>query len=546
VPLKLVFEQPRLEGFAGALHALEGGLGEEAPALVAVGRDQPLPLSYAQERQWFLWQLAPDSAAYHIPSALRLRGRLDTAALQRSFDELVARHESLRTCVEQHAEGARQVIRAQVVLPVQCVDVQEADLQAQVEAEIARPFNLQRGPLLRVTLMRVAQDDHVLVLVQHHIVSDGWSMQVMIDELVQLYAAFSQGQAVQLPVMPIQYADFAVWQRTWMEAGEKSRQLDYWRDLLGGEQPVLELPFDHQRPAQQSHRGARLDVPLPAELARGLKTLAQAQGVTMFMLLLASFQTLLHRYSGQQDIRVGVPIANRNRVETERLIGFFVNTQVLKADIDGHMTVAELLVQVKQRALEAQAHQDLPFEQLVEALQPERSLSLNPLFQVMFNYQSEGHLGAQALTDLRIEGLEWERRTAHFDLDMDVHESTEGLWASLGYATDLFEAVTIERMVRHWQNLLQAMVADQQQNIGQLHLLDSDEQQHILQLWNQTDAGFSAERLVHELFADRVRENPDAVAVKFDTQTLTYGELDRQANRLAHALIARGVGPEVR
>ncbi|WP_419789495.1 amino acid adenylation domain-containing protein [Pseudomonas edaphica] len=546
VPLKLVFEQPRLEGFAGALHALEGGLGEEAPALVAVGRDQPLPLSYAQERQWFLWQLAPDSAAYHIPSALRLRGRLDTAALQRSFDELVARHESLRTCVEQHAEGARQVIRAQVVLPVQCVDVQEADLQAQVEAEIARPFNLQRGPLLRVTLMRVAQDDHVLVLVQHHIVSDGWSMQVMIDELVQLYAAFSQGQAVQLPVMPIQYADFAVWQRTWMEAGEKSRQLDYWRDLLGGEQPVLELPFDHQRPAQQSHRGARLDVPLPAELARGLKTLAQAQGVTMFMLLLASFQTLLHRYSGQQDIRVGVPIANRNRVETERLIGFFVNTQVLKADIDGHMTVAELLAQVKQRALEAQAHQDLPFEQLVEALQPERSLSLNPLFQVMFNYQSEGHLGAQALTDLRIEGLEWERRTAHFDLDMDVHESTEGLWASLGYATDLFEAVTIERMARHWQNLLQAMVADQQQNIGQLHLLDSDEQQHILQLWNQADAGFPAERLVHELFADRARENPDAVAVKFEAQTLTYGELDSQANRLAHALIARGVGPEVR
>ncbi|WLH87703.1 amino acid adenylation domain-containing protein [Pseudomonas sp. FP2338] len=546
VPLKLVFEQPRLEGFAGALHALESGLGEQAPALVPVGRGQPLPLSYAQERQWFLWQLAPDSAAYHIPSALRLKGRLDTAALQRSFDELVARHESLRTCVEQHADGARQVIHAQAVLPVQCIDVQEADLQAHVEAEIAQPFNLQSGPLLRVTLMRVAQDDHVLVLVQHHIVSDGWSMHVMIDELVQLYAAFSQGQTVQLPVMPIQYADFAVWQRTWMEAGEQARQLDYWRDVLGGEQPVLELPFDHQRPAQQSHRGVRLDVPLPAELAQGLKALAQAQGVTMFMLLLASFQTLLYRYSGQQDIRVGVPIANRNRVETERLIGFFVNTQVLKADIDGHMTVAELLAQVKQRALEAQAHQDLPFEQLVEALQPERSLSLNPLFQVMFNYQSEGQLGVQALTDLRVEGLEWERRTAHFDLDLDVHESTEGLWASLGYATDLFEAATIERMARHWQNLLQAMVADQQQNIGQLHLLDSDEQQHILQLWNRTDSGFSAKRLVHELFADRARENPDAVAVKFDAQTLTYGELNSQANRLAHALIARGVGPEVR
>ncbi|MCR4542205.1 amino acid adenylation domain-containing protein, partial [Pseudomonas sp. 18.1.10] len=538
--------QPRLDGFASALHALEAG--EAAPALVAVGRGQALPLSYAQERQWFLWQLDPHSAAYHIPSALRLKGALDTAALQRSFDALVARHESLRTSVQVQPEGPRQVIQAQAAVPLVLGDVSEAALQARVEAEIARPFDLQRGPLLRVSLLRVAEDDHVLVLVQHHIISDGWSMQVMVDELVQLYAAFSQGQAAQLPDMPIQYADYAVWQRTWMEAGEKARQLDYWRALLGGEQPVLELPFDHQRPAQQSHRGARLDVPLPAALAADLKTLAQAQGVTLFMLLLASFQTLLHRYSGQQDIRVGVPIANRNRVETERLIGFFVNTQVLKADIDGHTTVAQLLAQVKQRALDAQAHQDLPFEQLVEALQPERSLSLNPLFQVMFNHQAEGRPedAPQAVTHLHIEGLAWERRTAHFDLDLDVQESRGGLWASLGYATDLFDARTIERMARHWQNLLQAMVADQQQTLAQLNLLDADEQQHILQLWDRSESGFSNARWVHELFAERARENPQAVAVKFDTQSLSYGELDRQANRLARALIARGVGPEVR
>ncbi|NWA41244.1 amino acid adenylation domain-containing protein [Pseudomonas reactans] len=548
VPLKLVFEQPRLEGFAASLHALDTPEGEQTPPLLAVGREHPLPLSYAQERQWFLWQLDPDSAAYHIPSSLRLKGALDVPALQRSFEALVARHESLRTHVQVQPEGARQVIRPDAALPIRLGEVNEADLQAQVEAEIARPFDLQEGPLLRVTLLRLAEDDHVLVLVQHHIVSDGWSMQVMVDELVQLYAAFSQGRAPDLPGMPIQYADYAVWQRTWMEAGEKARQLDYWRDLLGGEQPVLELPFDHQRPAHQSHRGARLDVALPTTLAAELKALAQAQGVTLFMLLLASFQTLLHRYSGQQDIRVGVPIANRNRVETERLIGFFVNTQVLKADIDGQATVAQLLAQVKQRALEAQAHQDLPFEQLVEALQPERSLSLNPLFQVMFNYQAEGRTGdeLQALAQLRIEGLAWDRRTAHFDLDLDVQQSPDGLWASLGYATDLFEASTIERMARHWQNLLQAMVADQQQTIAHLNLLDFDEQQHILQLWNQTDAGFSAERLVHELVADRARENPQAIAVKFDAQTLSYGELDSQANRLAHALIARGVGPEVR
>src|SRR5450830_1390886 len=547
VPLKLVFEQPRLDAFAAAVQALEAQPLEQAPPLVALSRLQPLLLSYAQERQWFLWQLDPDSAAYHIPSALRLNGPLDRDALQRSFDSLVARHESLRTHVQQAGEGAVQVIRAPTPLPMVFAEIDEADLQARVEADIARPFNLQQGPLLRVTLLRLAAEEHVLVLVQHHIASDGASMQVMVDELVQLYAGYTQGRTVQLPAMPIQYADYALWQRDWMEAGEKHRQLAYWRDLLGGEQPVLELPFDHPRPAQQSHRGARLDVPLPAPLTAALKALAQAQGVTMFMLLLASFQTLLHRYSGQQDIRVGVPIANRNRVETERLIGFFVNTQVLKAEIDGHTTVQQLLAQVKQRALEAQAHQDLPFEQLVEALQPERSLILNPLFQVMFNYQTDApNAAAPALSQLHIENLAWERRTAHFDLDLDTHDSRDGLWASLGYSTDLFDASTIERMARHWQNLLQAMVADQQRSIGQLNLLDSDEQQHILQLWNRTDSGFSAQRLVHELVADRARETPDAVAVKFDAQTLTYAQLDRQANRLAHALIARGIGPEMR
>jgi len=548
VPLKLLFEQPRLQGFVAALPACEGADQGRAPALVALPRDGGVPLSYAQERQWFLWQLDPDSRAYHVPSVLRLKGPLDIGALQRSFDHLVARHESLRTVLRHGSDGTVQVVREPAPVVISHSNVQEADLQTCVEAKIALTFDLEQGPLLRVDLLRLAEDDHVLVLVQHHIVSDGWSMQVMVEELVQVYAAFSQGQEVRLPPLPIQYADYAVWQRQWMEAGEKARQLSYWRELLGGEQPVLELPFDYQRPAEQSHRGARSHIEIPASLVVDLKALAQREGVTLFMLLLASFQVLLHRYSGQQDIRVGVPIANRNRVETERLIGFFVNTQVLKADIDGQTTVGGLLQQVKQRALEAQAHQDLPFEQLVEALQPERSLSLNPLFQVMFNHQAERRqaMSTAALHELRVEGLAWESHTAHFDLDLDVHESSEGLAASLGYATDLFTAATIERMGRHWHNLLQAMVADPQQSIGQLKLLDDAEQQHILHLWDRSDAGFSAQRLVHELFADRAQETPDAVAVKFDTQTLTYGELDRQANRLAHALIARGVGAEVR
>ncbi|WP_338485301.1 non-ribosomal peptide synthase/polyketide synthase [Pseudomonas trivialis] len=543
VPLKRLFEQPLLGDFVRAL-------GEEAvvaPPLMPVDRSQPLPLSYAQERQWFLWQLDPESAAYHIPSALRLRGPLDLAALQRSVDTLLARHESLRTHVRQEGGATVQVIEESGLIEVEVSDSDEARLKADVAQIIGQPFDLLHGPVLRVRLLRLAAHEHVLVLVQHHIVSDGWSMQLMVEELVQMYAAFSHGRTPALPALPIQYADYAVWQRNWMQAGEKARQLAYWREQLGGSQPVLELPFDYLRPAVQSHRGARLGIELPAPLLADLRSLAQRCEVTLPMLLLASYQALLHRYSGQEDVRVGVPIANRNRLETEGLIGFFVNTQVLKADIHGQMSVEQLLQQTRQRALEAQAHQDLPFEQLVEALQPERSLSLSPLFQVLFNHRQtsvDSHL--QRLDDLNIDVLSWDEDIAQFDLALDVEESQHALHASLSYATDLFAPATIERMAGHWQNLLRAMVADRQQSIGALNLLDADEQQHILQLWDRTDSGFSAERLVHELFADRARETPQALAVKFDAQTLTYGELDIQANRLAHALIAQGVGPEVR
>ncbi|MCU1775583.1 non-ribosomal peptide synthase/polyketide synthase [Pseudomonas sp. 14P_5.3_Bac1] len=543
VALKTLFEQPVLGDFVRAL----GEEGVTAPALLKADRAQPLPLSYAQERQWFLWQLDPHSSAYHIPSALRLKGALDVAALQRSFDTLLARHESLRTHLRQDASGAVQVIEDLGLIEIERCDTDEAGLKTQVAEAVAQPFDLLRGPLLRVKLLRLAADDHVVVLVQHHIVSDGWSMQLMVEELVKLYAAFSDGHTPNSPALPIQYADYALWQRNWMEAGEKARQLAYWREQLGGEQPVLELPFDYQRPALPTHRGARLGFELTPQLLAGLRGVAKQAGVTLPMVLLAAYQALLHRYSGQEDVRVGVPIANRNRLETEGLIGFFVNTQVLKADVNGQMSVAQLLHQVRQRSLEAQAHQDLPFEQLVEALQPERSMSLSPLFQVLFNHRvtsAGSHL--QRLPSLQVEVLSWDEGVAQFDLALDVEESREALHASLSYATDLFAPATIERMAGHWQNLLQAMVDDQQQAIGQLNLLNPDEQQHILHLWDCTGSGFSAARLVHELIADRARETPDAVAVKFDSHTLTYGELDAQANRLAHALIARGVGPEVR
>ncbi|PZW44978.1 condensation domain-containing protein, partial [Pseudomonas sp. URIL14HWK12:I2] len=376
-----------------------------------------LPLSFAQERQWFLWQLEPGSSASHIPTALRLRGHLDTQALQQAFDALVARHETLRTTFVVEDERPFQCVHGALPIAIEPLHLpatlapehQDAEVQALIEQQIARPFDLEHGPLVRLGLLTGADDEHVLVMVQHHIVSDGWSMQVMVDELMQLYLGFVHGRAVELPALPIQYADYAIWQRRWMEAGGSEQQLAYWREQLGAHQPVLELPTDRPRAAQPSLRGARVDLPIDSALSEALQGLAQQQQVTLFMLLLASFQVLLHRYTGQTDIRVGVPNANRNRVETDRLLGFFVNTQVLRADVQGALAFPALLQQVKQTVLGAQAHQDLPFEQLVEALQPDRSLSHNPLFQVMYNHQRQGRdQRTRQVPGLYIEGLFWE------------------------------------------------------------------------------------------------------------------------------------------
>nr|WP_328821891.1 non-ribosomal peptide synthase/polyketide synthase [Pseudomonas carbonaria] len=507
-----------------------------------------LPLSYAQQRQWFLWQLEPGSAAYHVPAALRLKGALDLEALRRSFEALIDRHESLRTTFRQEGEQAIQVVHPGMPFELSRDVLEDGSaqaIQARVEAEIQALFDLERGPLLRVKLLRLAEDDHVLVLTLHHIVSDGWSMPIMVDELVRLYAGYSEGREVELPELPIQYADYAFWQRSWMEAGERERQLAYWLARLGGEQPVLELPADRSRPVVQSHRGARVEIPLAEELGRALKELAQRQGVTLFMLLLASFQSLLHRYSGQSDIRVGVPIANRTRVETEGLIGFFVNTQVLKAEFDLHTTFDDLLQQVKRTALEAQAHQDLPFEQLVEALQPERNLSHSPLFQVMYNHQSEARGEARQLPGLRVESLERGTHTAQFDLTLDTFESELGFRASLTYATDLFERPTVERLARHWRNLLEAICAQPGRRVAELPLLDDEERRRIVRDWNRTEASYPNDACVHELVEAQVERAPEAVALIFGEQELTYRDLNRRANRLAHKLRERGVGPDV-
>ncbi len=428
-------------------------------------------------------------------------------------------------------------------------DLDEAALQALAAAETLHLFNLQQGPLLRVKLLRLAADDHALVITLHHIVADGWSMNVMVDELVALYAAHSQGQRVQLPALPVQYADYAAWQKQWMDAGERERQLSYWTAQLGaGDQPLLELPTDRPRPAEQSYRGARREIPLSLELATALKQLAQRENVTLFALLLASFQTLLHRYSGQVDIRVGVPVANRNRVETEGLIGFFVNTQVLKAEFDSQQTFRSLLQQVKNTVLGAQAHQDLPFEQLVDALQPERSLSHSPLFQVMHNHQSQVRQaqGATRLPKLAIEGLPWASSTAQFDLTLNTFESSDNVWAELTYATDLFDVETIERLAQHWTRLLQGIVADCAQRIAELPLHDAAEHAATLQQWNPAIRDFPSEQCLHQRIEQQAARAPQAIAVSCAGQSLSYGELNSRANQLAHKLIASGVGPDVR
>jgi amino acid adenylation domain-containing protein len=549
VPLKALFEHSTLGAFCE--HLAQAASAAQRPALLALERGQPMALSFAQERQWFLWHMDRDSSAYHIPTALRLRGTLDRAALQRSFDTLIARHESLRTHFVQDTDGTRQIIQAPFALAIEqqhlAADSDDATIKARVEAEISRPFDLQQGPLLRATLLQLNVDDHVLVLIQHHIVSDGWSMQLMVDELIRLYASYSRGDDVELPALPIQYADYALWQRRWMEAGERERQLDYWLDQLGGEQPVLELPLDRPRPTTQSLRGARLELALDGALSESLNAVARREGVTLFMLLLASFQTLLHRYSGQDDIRVGVPVANRTRVETEGLIGFFVNTQVMRAHIDGGLSFSALLQQVRQAALGAQDHQDLPFEQLVEVLQPERSLSRSPLFQVMFNHQAKSRrsAGLAQLDNVQISEVNWDSLMAQFDLTLNTEESADGIFASLVYAADLFDASTIARMASHWQALLRSISAQPQQRIGELPMLDDAACQLSLAQWNPAPQAYNAQQPLHRLIETRAQQAPEAIAVTLGEQHLSYGELNRRANRLAMMLRERGVGPEV-
>ncbi|GLF33507.1 non-ribosomal peptide synthase/polyketide synthase [Pseudomonas aeruginosa] len=510
-------------------------------------------LSYAQQRMWFLWHLEPQSGAYNLPSAVRLNGPLDRQALERAFASLVQRHEALRTVFPRGADDSLAQAPLQRPLEVAFEDCsglpeaeQEARLREEAQRESLQPFDLCEGPLLRVRLIRLGEERHVLLLTLHHIVSDGWSMNVLIEEFSRFYSAYATGAEPGLPALPIQYADYALWQRSWLEAGEQERQLEYWRGKLGERHPVLELPTDHPRPAVPSYRGSRYEFSIEPALAEALRGTARRQGLTLFMLLLGGFNILLQRYSGQTDLRVGVPIANRNRAEVEGLIGLFVNTQVLRSVFDGRTSVATLLAGLKDTVLGAQAHQDLPFERLVEAFKVERSLSHSPLFQVMYNHQPlvADIEALDSVAGLSFGQLDWKSRTTQFDLSLDTYEKGGRLYAALTYATDLFEARTVERMARHWQNLLRGMLENPQASVDSLPMLDAEERYQLLEGWNATAAEYPLQRGVHRLFEEQVERTPTAPALAFGEERLDYAELNRRANRLAHALIERGVGAD--
>jgi amino acid adenylation domain-containing protein len=547
---------------AGMAHAIEtirteagevdrrpnDGASQAADAAIHSRRNlAPVPLAHAQLRVWFLAQLDPESRAYNVAEAHRITGPIDVAALHESLQAVVQRHEILRTAYVLVDSEPRQVVQPAAAVDFHCLDLptddQEDILLKIIDREEQRQCDLERGPAVRFRLIRLANGDHVLLRVWHHIVWDGWSMSVFDRELSALYAAIINRHEPKLPALPIQYADYAVWQREWLQGAVLEQQLAYWKARLAGA-ATLELPTDRPRPPVLSSRGARAVFDLSAPLVPRLKELGRREGATLFMTLLAVFQVLLARYSGQSDIVVGAPIAGRRRIELEGLIGFFANTLVLRSDLSGNPGFRELLERVRENALSDYAHQDLPFERLVEELAPARDLSRNPLFQVSFALQNNPAATLQ-LEGLQVRRVALPRRNVKFDLSLAVREVEQGLRATWEYSTDLFDAATIARMAEHFQVLLAAIVGAPDQGIDELPLLTEAERQQLLVDGNATATDYPRDRCVHQLVEAQAARTPDAVAVVDADQSLTYAALNARANQLAHHLIAHGVGPEV-
>jgi amino acid adenylation domain-containing protein/non-ribosomal peptide synthase protein (TIGR01720 family) len=578
--IRTLFTAPTIASFAEYCGTIQGGLpdlqtrsltsqlqsqiperkAENLSAIKPVGRTENLPLSFAQARLWFLDKLDPNSAFYNIPIVWRFSGNLNVAALRSSLNEIIRRHQALRTNFVTEEEQAVQVIAETLFLPLEIVDLlhlptdeREVEMQRLVHNEAVRPFDLEREPLIRVTLLQLTPTEYtpteyVFILTAHHIIFDGWSTGIFVQELAALYAAFSDDtplqKAVELPELSIQYADFAVWQRQWLELERLTEQLSYWQQQLQGAPTLLELPTDRPRPAIQTNRGKHQLFTLPPSLNEAMNSLSKGAAVTPFMTFFAAFVTLLYRYTGEKDIVVGTPIAGRNRPEIEGIIGLFVNTLVLRTDLSDNPSFEQLLMRVREVSLQAYSHQDLPFEKLVDALHPQRSLSHLPLFQVMFDIQN-APIASLDLPDLSISSFPVETGTAKFDLALSIENTSSGLIAEWEYNTDLFDDSTIARMARNFHTLVAGIVANPQQPISQIPLLTEIEQQQLLVDWNNTKKEYPLDKCIHQLFEEQVIKTPDAVAVEFEGEKLTYQELNQRANQLAHYLQKLGVNPEV-
>ncbi|MFM9488754.1 non-ribosomal peptide synthetase [Pseudomonas monachiensis] len=554
LPLRVLFEHSELGAFAEQVRLIQvSGSTNKQPPIEKVDRSQPVPLSYSQQRMWFLWQMEPDSPAYNVGGMARLRGVLDVARFEAALQALILRHETLRTTFPSIDGVARQQVHGQTGVRMDWKDftaldaeVREWQVQQLADDEAHQPFDLETGPLLRACLVKTAEQEHYFVLTLHHIVTEGWAMDIFARELSALYEAFVDDRESPLAPLPVQYLDYSVWQRQWLESGERQRQLDYWSAQLGREHPLLELPTDRPRPSVQSHQGELYRFDLSDELAARVRAFNGQNGLTLFMTMTAALATLLYRYSGQTDLRIGAPVANRIRPESEGLIGAFLNTQVLRCQLDGQMSVGELFELVRHTVIEGQSHQDLPFDHLVEALQPPRSAAYNPLFQVMCNVQRWEFQQSRTLAGMTVEYLANDARATKFDLNLEVTDLDHRLGCCLTYSTDLFDEARIAQMARHWRNLLQALIADPQQRLSELPLLAGGEQQHLLDSLGVEPGEHRLDQCIHHLFAEQALTRKDAPALTFAGQTLSYAELDNRANRLAWMLRERGVGPQVR
>lgn len=549
IPVKVLFENPTVTELADYISS--GEQLDLAAPITRISRDHLLPLSFAQERLWFLSQLDGANVAYNVPSILKLTGRLDQGALQRSVNRIIARHEVLRTCFEQQAGTPFQQVLSSLKLQLPVIDLSQLDRRQRREqslristAEANRGFELSKAPLLRTLLIREAQEEHVLVVTMHHMISDAWSVGVMLRELSEIYRAEIEGREANIEELELQYGDYAEWQREWLKGEVLERELGYWKEQLATAPHILDLPTDRPRPAIQTYRGARQPLALPRDLAAALERLSRDEEVTLFMVLLASFYTLLYRYTSEQEILVGTPVANRNRIELEGLVGLFLNTLVMRGDLSGNPTFRELLRRVRQHTLAAYTHQLVPFELVIEALQPERSLSHSPLFQVMLTLQEEVEAGL-AMPDVVVSPLATEVGTAKFDLLLSVVHGKKSLGAMLEYNSDMFDDSTIARMLGHWARLLEGVATNSRQRLSDLDMLTEAEYQQLIYDWNDTARDFDG-KCVHELFEQQAAEVPEALAVVFGERSITYGELNHSANQLAHYLRKLGAGADSR